>query len=36
MIASIQIHRPVERIPLDGLEAGVADNAAEFFFRRAV
>jgi hypothetical protein len=33
---SIQKHRPVERIALDGLEAGVADDSAQLFFRGAV
>jgi len=35
-VALIQEHRPVKRIPLDGLEAGVADDAAQFFFRGAI
>lgn len=35
-IRSVQKHRPIERIALDGLEAGVADDATEFFFGGAV
>ena len=32
----IQKHCPVERVALDGLEAGVADDSSEFFFRGAI
>ncbi len=35
-VASIQEHRSVERIALDRLEAGVANDAAQFFFCRAI
>ena len=34
--ALIQKHRAVERVALDGLEAGVADDAAQLFFGGAV
>ena len=34
--ALIEEHGAVEGVALDGLEAGVADDAAEFFFRGAV
>ena len=33
---SVKKHRPIERVPLHGLEAGVADDAAQLFLRRAV
>ena len=33
---SIQKHCPIERVALDGLEAGVADDAAQLFFGGAV
>ena len=33
---SIQKHGPVEGVALDGLEAGVADDAAKLFFGGAV
>jgi hypothetical protein len=32
----IQKHSPIQRVALDRLEAGVADDSAEFFFRGAV
>jgi hypothetical protein len=32
----IQEIRPVQRIPLHGLESGVADDGAEFFFGGAI
>jgi hypothetical protein len=35
-VPSVQKHGPVERIPLHGLEAGVADDSSQFFFRSAV
>jgi len=34
--ALVQEILPVERVSLGGAEAGVADDAAEFFFSRAV
>ena len=33
---SIQKIRPVQRVPLRGLEARVADDSAQLFFSRAV
>lgn len=35
-VALIQEHRPVERVPLHGFEAGIADDATQFFFSGAV
>ncbi len=32
----VQKHRPIERVALDGLEAGVADDAAQLLFGGAV
>ena len=36
LTGSVQEHRAVERVALDGLEAGVADDAAQLFFGGAV
>ena len=35
-LALVEEHGAVEGVALDGLEAGVADDAAEFFFCGAV
>ena len=35
-VCSVEKHRAVEGVALDGLEAGVADDAAKFFFGGAV
>ena len=34
--SSVEEHRPIQRVPLHGLEARVADDSAQLFFRGAV